>query len=243
VRVFNLAYSAHNSRDSMLKYRWLADQRFDLVIVYDGINDTRMNNAPPEIFRDDYSHCHWYRCVNRLDEHPVICQAALPFTLLFVAERCAEGAGLVQYMPRHEPAPAWTKHGKDVRTRATLQRNLGEIIATARQKRARMVMMTFSYHIPANYSREAFVAGKLDYSNPNLCPVELSGEPAHVIEALRQQNNAVRELAAQNPDVVFVDQEHLLVRGRINFDDCCHLTPAGCTQFAANILAALDATR
>ncbi len=239
VRVFNLAYAAHNSRDSLLKHRWLADQRFDLIVVYDGYNDVRMNNVPPELFRDDYSHCHWYQCLNRLDKHPVLFQSALPFTLLFAADRGAEAVGLARYVPSSQPSAAWLEHGKVIRTRAPYQRNLGEIIATAKQRNERVVVMTFAAHIPANYSLEDFVAGKLDYSDPNACPVELTGKPAHVIAALREHNNAVRELAAQNPDIVFIDQDRLMVRGKATFEDCCHLTEAGCTQFANNILAAL----
>ena len=82
VRVFNLAYAAHNSRDSMLKHGSLAHQHLDLVVVYDGMNDTRMNNAPPGLFRNDYSHCMWYKHVNYFDNHPVLSRAALPFTLV-----------------------------------------------------------------------------------------------------------------------------------------------------------------
>ena len=48
VRIFNLAMPAHTSRDSWLKYAALRDARFDLVIFYHGINEARVNNAPPE---------------------------------------------------------------------------------------------------------------------------------------------------------------------------------------------------
>src|SRR5262245_19850020 len=65
VRVFNLCKPAHTSRDSLLKYRSLAHQRFDLDVVYNGINDTRMYNCPPEVFRADYTHCTWYRQLQR----------------------------------------------------------------------------------------------------------------------------------------------------------------------------------
>ncbi len=119
VRLFNLAFPAHNSRDSLLKYRGLADQHFDLVVVYDGINDTRMNNAPPGMFRDDYSHCHWYQCVNRLDAHPVLCQSALPFTLQFAAERIGHTTGLVWTVPRLNPCEEWMEFGKDISRRSS----------------------------------------------------------------------------------------------------------------------------
>jgi hypothetical protein len=241
VRVFNLAFAAHNSRDSMLKYRWLADQHFDLVVVYDGINDVRMNNAPPEVFREDYSHCHWYQCVNRLDEHPLLFQSALPYTVLFTGDRIAGVTGLTWYMSRHEPNDQRAEYGKDIRTRGPFQRHLGEIVTTAKQRDERVVVMTFACHIPADYSLESYFAGRLDYEPPlTHTPVELWGKPAHVTAALQQHNDAVRELAAQHPDVVFVDQDRLLARAGKNFVDCCHLTEQGCTQFAQNILATLE---
>jgi hypothetical protein len=242
-RLFNLAYPAHNSRDSMLKYRWLAEQKFDLVVVYDGINDTRMNNAPPGLFRDDYSHCLWYKCVNRLDEHPCLFRAALPFTLLHVCDRITEETGLCWYASRLNPAEDTARYGKDVRTHATFQRNLRKIVESAKTRGERVVVMTFAHFVPENYSLEACLAGRLDYATPTKTPIEIWGVPEHVVDALKQQNAAVRELAQQHPELVFVDQERLMARTGKNFSDCCHFTEAGCTEFTRHILAALDARK
>jgi hypothetical protein len=224
----------------MLKYRWLAEQHFDLVVVYDGINDTRMNNAPPGMFCDDYSHCHWYQCVNRLDEHPTLYQLALPYTALFVADRIAGATGMKWYVPRHNPRDQWTEHGNDIRTRATFQANLREIVTTAKQRGERIVVMTFAAFIPADDSRASGAAGQLSDGAPHGSPIELWGKPAHVSAALNAQNDAVRELAAQHSEVVFVDQDRLLARTGTNFSDCCHFTEDGCTQFTQKILAALE---
>src|SRR5258707_744797 len=57
---------AGSSRDSLIKYLQLGDDQFELVIVYDGINDVRMNCCPREQFRDDYSHCSWYYEIQKL---------------------------------------------------------------------------------------------------------------------------------------------------------------------------------
>ena len=66
----------HTSRDSWLKYAALGEARFELVVFYDGIVERlrgtqdqgeimkkkkdetkrRANNAPPDIFREDYAH-------------------------------------------------------------------------------------------------------------------------------------------------------------------------------------------
>src|SRR5262249_42013504 len=59
-RICNLARPAHTSRDSLLKYSRLAGEQFEVVIVYDGINDVPMNCCPREKFRDDYTHFAWY---------------------------------------------------------------------------------------------------------------------------------------------------------------------------------------
>ena len=56
VRVFSVCTSAHTSRDSYLKFSQLKKQRFDLVVVYHGINDARMNCVRDDLFQDDYTH-------------------------------------------------------------------------------------------------------------------------------------------------------------------------------------------
>mgnify|MGYP002825210444 CR=1 FL=1 len=62
VRLFDLSASVHTSRDSVFKLQAIENQRraFDLIVVYHGINDARMNCCSPGTFRRDYSHCGWY---------------------------------------------------------------------------------------------------------------------------------------------------------------------------------------
>ena len=68
VRIFNLATPAHTTRDSKIKYEAMSNVRFDLVLFYHGINESRTNNAPPDLFSEDYSHYAWYEIVNTLAE-------------------------------------------------------------------------------------------------------------------------------------------------------------------------------
>ena len=241
VRVFNLAASAQNSRDSLLKYRRLARQHFDLVVVYDGINDTRMNNAPPGEFRDDYSHCIWYKHLNNLEKHPFVHQAALPFALSYVGNQLAWKLGWSWYVPARDASADCLEYGKNIRTTEPFRNHLTEIVTSAKQQGARVVLMTFSYHIPADYSLEGYWAKRLDYANDlaSGCPVELWGKPEYTLRALEQHNQVLRDLAAQHPEVVLVDQQKLLPRTGKCFRDCCHFTEEGCTLFTRNILAAL----
>jgi len=226
VRVFNLAYAAHNSRDSLLKYRRVARRHFDLVLAYDGINDTRMNNTPPGKFCSDYSHCGWYASLNFLDAHPWLSRAALPLALEVFGDRLAEELGLVWRVDRLATKDEHMEYAADIRSTDAFAAHYREIIARATEKGDRLVLMTFAYYAPAYY-RERNTWGK----------------PAYVAEAIARQNGAIAELAAQNPGMVFVDQQQLMHPSEQTFYDCCHFTETGCMQFVDNILAALDARK
>ncbi len=68
VRTFSLCTSAHTSRDSYLKLMQLREKPFDLIVVYHGINDARMNCVPDELFQMDYTHCAHYAGLKRAVE-------------------------------------------------------------------------------------------------------------------------------------------------------------------------------
>jgi len=81
VDIFNLSQFAHTSFDSRIKFKHCKGLNFNYVFVYDGINDTRANNCPENIFREDYSHIHFYSQVNIFERHPEIKYFTLPFVL------------------------------------------------------------------------------------------------------------------------------------------------------------------
>lgn len=78
VRIFNLSKPAHTSRDNRLKYSALGAARFEMVVLYHGINEVRANNVPPELFREDYTHFYWYKIVNTLASYHEKTSFALP---------------------------------------------------------------------------------------------------------------------------------------------------------------------
>jgi len=228
VRVYNLAFAAHNTRDCLLKYRLLAPQRFDLVVFYDAINDTRMNNTPPGQFRDDYSHCRWYKHLNLLDRQPWLAHIALPSTMVFLWDSIAENTGLGWFLPRLNPDDHLVEFASDIRTRGPYQAHLREIVETAQHKHERVILSTFASFFP---------------KNPQDGPptqVRMWGKEEYVVAALEQHNDALRELAAQHPEVILVEQDHLIPRSKDIFIDCCHFTPAGCSAFVRNVLERLN---
>ena len=236
VRIFNLATIAHTSRDSALKFSQVRDKPFDLVLVYDGFNDVRMNNCPPDIFRDDYTHCSWYRA---MEARVKAGKVNLPQTLLepIANLRDTIGQGGME-------RPEWAKFGCDVKTAEPLRNNLAEIVEGTEQAGGVPLLMTFAWHIPADYSREKFDRQELDYgptfmSKP--CGVEMWGLPECVGPAVETHNRVIRELAEEHPRAVFVDQARLMNGDPANFADPCHLTAQGCRTFVDNLLPAVVA--
>lgn len=234
-RVFNLSAVGRTSRDSLEKYARLNDKRFHLVVVYDGINDVRLNNCPPTRFRDDYTHCSWYLWIERLKRHTEVGWWAMPYTLEYWAIDAIDSFNVGVFVPRHRPRDAWLEAGSNVRTDRTLAANLTSMLAIAKERGDIMAVCTFAWHLSKDYSEAAFRARQLDYDKHSM-PVEMWGLPANVAKALRLQNAAIRQTVAMYPDALLIDQEQAIEGSAANFDDICHLTDAGCKRFVDNLM-------
>jgi hypothetical protein len=235
-RIFDLAEIAQTSRDSRLKYEALADARFDLVVVYHGINETRANNAPPELFRADYSHYAWYEVLNALAPYHGKAHFALPLTVRYIAVRLRQRLGAERYVPQHRPNEAWLAHGSELRSTESFRDNLEAIAALARERGDPLLLATFALYVPDDYSERAFAAKRLDYGL-HRTPLERWGIPANVVAGVRAHNEVVRSLAADGDASFFVDEARLMPRGARSFDDACHLTPDGSQRFVELLLA------
>jgi hypothetical protein len=231
-RLFNLARAAHTSRDSLLKYSQLSDEQFELVIVYDGINDVRLNCCPRARFRNDYRHFPWYDSLQkRLDAGRML----LPASLVSDAALAGETISTSQV------DEASLEEGRDIKTDRTLRQNLDEIVSSAAKRGDLVVLTTFAYFVPANYTRARFEGQSLEYEfRPRSCAAEMWGKPRHVVAALEAQNAAIRSLSADHPEVLFVDEQHLLPATGRMFIDPCHLTDEGCRQFVDNLWPVIE---
>jgi lysophospholipase L1-like esterase len=219
-RLFNLGESGYTSRDSLIQYEHLTERQFDLVVVYDGINDVRMNCCPPDEFRDDYTHFSRYAALRR---HLAAGQINLPRAAL---DRLEVVVGTLPYGTTH---PELLRYGADPQSARTLVANVAEIVRLARERHDRLLLLTYAWYIPEGYTEARFKAGELDYGQENAraCTVEVWGNPPDVIRALTLQNDGLRALAAQSPDVDFVDLARGLPASGQNFIDPCHLTQEG----------------
>jgi hypothetical protein len=238
VRVHNLSAPAHTSLDSYYKYKHLADKRFDLVVVYHGINEVRANNCPASTFRSDYSHFAWYKLINDFERRADARWFILPYTIEFVVLKAAGRLGWSAFLPTHEPAPESLNDGCDVKTEASFRRNLEGILETAAGRDERVVLMTYAFHVPPDYAKSAFDDRVLDYT-VHLFPIELWGRPDCVVAGIRAHNAVVTALAATHERVLFVDQNERIPHEALYFNDICHLTHEGSARFADHIVGAL----
>jgi len=243
VRIFNLAQSSQTSRDSWLKYAALDEARFELVVFYDGINEARANNVPPEQFREDYTHYSWYKMVNTLAPYHGTASFALPYTLRYLAIGMQYVLTRHRYVPTNYPRKDWMHYGRDPRSAVSFKHNLDAILDLATRRGDRVLLMTFATYAPKDYSLEAFKAKRLDYGLHydalHFTPLEMWGAPKHVLATVAVHNDIVRSLAAQHAGVLFVDQARLMAGSARYFNDPCHFTVIGSAQFVENLLEVL----
>jgi hypothetical protein len=248
VRVFDLARAGQTTLDSFYKYRWLADHRFDLVIVYDAINDVRFNDCPPELFRDDYGQSIWFRVLASMQpplDQPLARPSdgwlTLPAALRYAGLLVAERAGWIATLPPERPRAEWLDYGADLKTVATYRRNLEDILAIAAARGEPVLLPVFATYLD-----------RWTESTPPKMPqsqlaLELWGRPLNVLAGIEAHNEVLRELAAGRPGVTVVDLSPLAVARDEVFRDICHLTPAGSEAFVElllpDALRALASTR
>lgn len=225
-RLFNLAGSAQTSRDSRTKYAHLADKQFDVVVVYDGINDVRMNNCSAEMFREDYTHCAWYRSFERyLAAGSMSLGAAVGQQLETLGEAIDRGGPVDD---------AHAEAGREIKTAGPLRDNLAEILRLAGERNDTVLLMTYAYYLPPNYTSERFKAHELDYTylpDARSCDAAMWSKPEYLGPTIDAQNAEIRKLAAAHPETPFVDMQASLPARGENFVDPCHLTPAGSRLF------------
>ncbi len=234
VQVHNLGEPGLTSRDSLIRYRLLGDSRFDLVIFYHGINETRANNCPEEMFRSDYTHFSWYADIQAVENHPESRWLRLPVTLEIVWRHLLIRLGLRKVLPMGRQEGRWLELGCRVKTTSAFARNLTELVRLARRRGDRLLLVTFALYIPPDYSLAAFRAHGLDYGR-HQSPVELWGRPRCVRRGVEAHNRVLRRLSREL-GVPLVDLARRMPRGRRYFDDPCHLTLQGSRRWVELVL-------
>ncbi len=239
VRIFNLSMAAHTTWDSYYKYNYLKNKRFDLVICYHGINEVRANNCPPTLFKSDYSHYSWYMLINALERHKEVKYIISPYTLYFIFIKLGDRMGLLKQVPMHAPRKEWMDYGNTIKTSGSFRKNLIDILDIARIRNEKILLLSFAFYVPENYSLGKFKARLLSY-RAYRCAIEMWGKPENVITGLRLHNEIIKDVAREYSDsVIFLDMNNAIPKEGRYFDDICHLSPEGCREFAENVIDAI----
>jgi len=235
VRVWNLACPGRLSIDNVRLYERAFDRRFDLVVYYQGINDVFMNNTPPGSFRDDYSHSYHVRRYDAFQQQDGIACFALSFTLKYLV--CMK---LDLWKISNRPRGEYATFAADLRTPPVFQANLERLASMAAERGDRLMIMTFAYYIPRDYSEEAFAAKQLDY-DLHLVNIGTWGLPGPLRRGIDAHNERIVRVHDQQPDLLYVDQRALIPDGKQYWHDCCHFTDAGCRLWAQNVAKVVGA--
>lgn len=233
VEVLNAGIRSHTSRADLLKLQLLAPYAFDYVLFYNGINDLWANHVQPADFHDDYRHLDpWYRR-NSLLDHSLLARYAYNTGhawLRSLNRRFGE-----RWFPDYQFVFAKKPHVNAARFASvqSFAANVEAIVALAKTSGATPVLMTVAYHLPDNYSRQAFLDGTLDYSNPDgydSRDVYNWGPPEFVREGLLRNNAALREIALRE-QVMLIDVDAAMSGQGRWFGDVCHFNDAGVDAF------------
>jgi len=68
------------------------------------------------------------------------------------------------FLPRHRPLESWIAHGTDIKTARPFEDNVQKILDLATQRSEPVLLMTFGWYVPENYTRADLKAKKLDYA-------------------------------------------------------------------------------
>ena len=235
-KVYSLAKPAHTSRDSWIKYQYV-ERRFDLVLVYHGINEVRMNNCPPAMFREDYSHVAWYATVNGFSPGGVSDWVLLPFTLRYLWVSLGERFG--GYVPRQRPRVDWYQYASAVRSKASFEKNIGAILERAQSRGEPVLLVTFAHCVPSEIPSTYAPRQMPGYAMPDFegaCPIELWGAWDDVVAGIDGHNQVLTQLANRYENATEFDVAKLMSHDTKLFCDICHFTQAGCQQFVENLV-------
>jgi hypothetical protein len=226
-RLFNLARAAHTSRDTYFKQRRLADKQFDLILYYDGINDARMNCCPDDVYRDDYRHFNWYDSLETRLEAGTLSVSDI------LASRLDRGILNFDIAQGRE-------FSNRVKTARAYRQNLERLADAADHGTGRLLMMTFAYYLPEDYTTEAFRAHQLGYGQGKYAMgADVWGTPEGIEAAIIAHNGVIRDIARQHKSVILIDEERQMPKSGSYFSDPCHLTEAGIAKFAEHAMPAV----
>jgi hypothetical protein len=246
VRISLAARPGHTSLDSLYKLRHLSDQSFDLYILYQGINEVRTNNVPPQHWRSDYSHYSWYAEANFLQRNATVINAGLrsPVVWFRLQQLVVSSLGIREFVPTDWPDEEFLLYGSDIRSAGPFRRNIERMLDIAADNGTPFLLSTFAWYRPDdydidNYRRPHPVPEDGVYRDFFVLPIELWGRPDDVVRALESHNEILRSMHRHPAVLDVVPMEARIPKNEKFFEDICHLTERGYVKFGDNLIVAM----
>ncbi|TLU99136.1 hypothetical protein [Dyadobacter luticola] len=232
---YNIAGAGHTSLDNYLKYKLLKDQRFDLVLYYEAINENRANNIPAKDFRNDYSHIKWYNDIYLLESHPEINFTVIPYlvdrTIHYIKDKVTHKV----YVSQEKVDPQFAQYGSDIKTAGSYGKNLEGLVRIAKERGDKLVLMSYATYFPPNVK---LTGEQVDMSHFAGCmfasPVTIWGKPDNVKKGVQTHNLVLRKVV-KDSQVAFLDMEALMPKDSTMFCDVCHVAEPGAQRFAREV--------
>lgn len=230
--VYNASGVGFSSLDNLNTYSMLSDLEFDVLLFYNGINDSRLNNCPPEIYKENYRHIAWNNEIAAILRHPELNRSTIPFFIDFSFQKikyalCKDCFLSENYHDQED----WQEYGSNYKSLESFQQNIQSLIEM-KPLESKLILVSFATYVPANYSFEKFVSKELDYNyHTNSREVEVWGKAHNVVGFMDNLNNILS--TSQNPtkETYFIDIR-AQVNAPTNFADVCHYSTLGIQQAA-----------
>ncbi len=233
IELLDAGIRSHTTQADLVKLKLLAPYQWDVILFYNGINDLWANHVLPEDFYSDYRQLDPWNRRNLFLDNSLLARYSYNF-LYYKIKPFAQYQFVFPKKPYINAA--------NFASLQSFTANIEQIIAISKSIGAKPVLMTFAFHLPDNYSRQAFLDKQLDYSNPDSYDsrdVYNWGPPEYVREGLARENSIIRKIAADKKIVLIDIDAEMSAQGRW-FGDVCHFSDAGVDFFTALAAEALQ---
>jgi hypothetical protein len=229
---YNVAAAGHTSLDNLVKYQLLSDSRFDLVMYYEAINENRANCISEKDYRMDYGHIKWYNDIHRLQNHREINYTIIPYALDILTSAVWDILIQRTYASRVDVEPELVKYGSNIKTAGAYKKNLSGIIALAKQRREKLLLINYASYFPKGVKLTGQEEDRKYYACCDYAsPVSQWGDAENVKKGILIHNRILTELARENQTYFFDMARNMPQEGRF-FRDVCHVSELGAQTFA-----------
>lgn len=140
----------------------------------------------------------------------------------------------------HDIDTNWVKEGSDVKSAKPYYNNVQAIENLSAKKGEKLILAAYAYYLPRDYSLSKFLYEKMDYSEQRW-PVEIYGKPANVLKGLALHNGIIKQIADNNPNILYINFDSIIPHSGLYFNDICHLSPQGCSMLCEQLSVKIEA--